>query len=190
MTTVFLQFIDEAATVAAFSQWSDDGTIPAYVGGAAVDVVGTIQRPTGEILKTEDGEIPVLAPVPGWHINLSEPVPELVQYEIEAPAAPARVFAGSGEIDAPRVPAEVARWQAKLALMHQVDGQGVSLWDRLQQLRESLTDAGQQTMLDAAMNEVLNWKRPSPTVLWAAEQLGLTAQQVDELFIYAHALEL
>ncbi|WP_231905943.1 hypothetical protein [Comamonas thiooxydans] len=66
----------------------------------------------------------------------------------------------------------------------------MTLWDRLQQLRESLTDAGQQTMLDAAMSEVLNWKRPSPTVLWAAEQLGLTAQQVDELFIYAHALEL
>ena len=188
--TTFLQFGSEAAAIDAFAPWLQDGAMPAYIGSVAVDVVGVIQRPTGEVLQTEDGEIPVLAPVPGWHINLSESVPELAQYEIEAPAAPARVFAGSGEIDAPRVPAEVARWQAKLALMHQVDGQGVSLWDRLQQLRESLTDAGQQTMLDAAMNEVLNWKRPSPTVLWAAEQLGLTAQQVDELFIYAHALEL
>lgn len=188
--TVFLQFIDEAAAAAVFSPWSDDGSIPAYFGGAAVDVVGAILRPTGEVLQTEAGEVPVLAPVPGWHVNLSESVPELAQYEIEAPAAPARVFAGSGEIVAPRVPAEVARWQAKLALIQQVDGQGASLWDRLQQLRESLTDAEQQTMLDAAMNEVLNWKRASPTVLWASEQLELSAQQVDELFIYANALEL
>ncbi|WP_233425183.1 hypothetical protein [Comamonas thiooxydans] len=121
---------------------------------------------------------------------MSAPVSALAAYEIPAPSTPDRVFAGSGDVSPPRVPAEVARWQAKLALMQQVDGQGVSLWDRLQQLRESLTDAEQQTMLDAAMNEVLNWKRASPTVLWAAEQLELSAQQVDELFIYAHALEL
>lgn len=147
-------------------------------------------RPTGETLQMPDGEAPVLAPVPGYHINLSERVTELQQYEIEPPENPDRVFAGSDVNPPLRVPSEVARWQAKLALMHQVDGQGVSLWDRLQQLRESLTDAEQQTMLDAAMNEVLNWKRYSPTVLWAAEQLGLAPQQVDERFIYAYALEL
>jgi len=188
--TVFLQFIDEAAAAAVFFPWSDDGSTPAYVGNAAVDVVGALQRPTGEVIQSEDGEIHVLAPVPGWHINLSESVPELAQYEIDAPVTPVRVFAGSGESQPPRVPTEVTRWQAKLALMHQVDEQGVSLWDRLQQLLESLTDTEQKTMLDAAMNEVLNWKRYSPTVLWASEQLGLTAQQVDERFIYAHALEL
>lgn len=190
MTTVFLQFIDDAAAVAAFSQWSDDGTIPAYVGGAAVDVVGTVQRPTGEVLKTEDGEIPVLAPVPGWHINLSEPVPELAQYEIEAPAAPARVFAGSGEIDVPRVPAEVARWQAKLVLMRTPGASGSNLWDELMAMRAAMPDSENAVLLDAALLEVLNWRRTSPTVEWAAQQLGLSSAQVDELFIAAAALEL
>ncbi|EFI61350.1 MULTISPECIES: hypothetical protein [Comamonas] len=188
--TTFLQFGSEVTAIDAFAPWLHDGAMPAYIGSVAVDVVGVIQRPTGEVLQTGDGEIPVLAPLPGWHINLSEPVPELAQFEIEAPATPARVFAGSGAVEVQRVPVEVARWQAKLALMHQVDEQGVTLWDRLLQLRESLADTEQQTMLDAAMNEVLNWKRYSPTVLWAAEQLDLTALQVDELFIYAHALEL
>ena len=187
----FLRFQSEAAARLAFlNHLGESGEWPSYIDSAAVDLVGVIQRPTGEMLDSPDGPVPVLAPVPGYHINLSERIPELQQFEIEPPENPDRVFAGSGESQPPRVPAEVARWQAKLALMHQVDGQGVSLWDRLLQLRESLTDTEQQTMLDAAMNEVLNWKRNSPTVLWAAEQLGLTAQQVDERFIYAHALEL
>lgn len=188
--TVYLQFSSEAAARIALSAWVVNGHWPSYIGSAAVDVVGIVYRPTGEVTFTPEGDVTVMAPVSGWHINLSERVAELQQYEIEPPVTPDRIFAGSDVVLMPRVPAEVARWQAKLALMHQVDGQGVSLWDRLQQLRELLTDAEQQTMLDAAMNEVLNWKRNSPTVLWAAEQLGLTAQQVDERFIYAHALEL
>lgn len=188
--TVFLQFTSGAAAVVAFAPWSDGVEIPSYVDAVAVDVVGVVIKPTGDVQQTPDGEVAVMTPVPGFHINLSDRIPELQQYEIEPPATPDRIFAGSDVVDPPRVPAEVARWQAKLALMQRVDGQGVTLWDRLQQLRESLTDAKQQTMLDAAMNEVLSWKRPSPTVLWAAEQLGLSAQQVDELFIYAHALEL
>lgn len=188
--TIYLQFSSEAAARIALSAWIVDGHLPAYIGSAAVDVVGFVYRPTGEVNSTPEGDVPVMAQVPGWHINLSERVAELQQYEIEPPATPDRIFAGSDVVTPSRVPAEVACWQAKLALMQQVDGQGVTLWDRLQQLRESLTDVEQQTMLDAAMNEVLNWKRYSPTVLWAAEQLGLTPQQVDERFIYAYALEL
>ena len=188
--TVYLQFSSEAVARLALEPWSVDGLLPVYIGSVAVDVLGTIQRPTGHMVNTPDGEMPEMAAVPGWHVNLSGRVPELQQYEVAAPATPDRVFAGSDVVTPQRVPAEVARWQAKLALMQRVDGQGVTLWDRLQQLRESLTDAEQQTMLDAAMNEVLSWKRPSPTVLWAAEQLEFSAQQVDELFIYAYALEL
>lgn len=188
----FLKFDSKPIARAAFAPWLSPQAveIPSSIGTVAVDVVGVILRPTGEMLDSPDGPVPVLAPVPGYHINLSERIPELQQYEIVPPENPERVFAGSEVVQPLRVPAEVARWQAKLALMHQVDEQGVSLWDRLLQLCESLTDTEQQTMLDAAMNEVLNWKRYSPTVLWAAEQLGLTPQQVDELFIYAHALEL
>lgn len=188
--TVFLQFIDKAAAVAAFSFWSGDGVVPAYAGRAAVDVVGVIQRPTGEVLQTEDGEIPVLAPLPGWHINLSDSVPELAQFEIEAPATPAHVFAGSGEVVAPRVPAEVARWQAKLVMTRTPGRDGASLWDQLMAIRAAMPEDESAVLLDAALLEVLNWRRNSPTVEWAAQQLGLSCIQVDELFITGAALEL
>lgn len=92
----FLRFTNEAAARAAFADHlTDDGNWPAYIGTVAVDVVGTIHRPTGEVRQSEDGEIPVLEPLPGYHINLSERVPELQQYEIEPPVTPERVFAGS-----------------------------------------------------------------------------------------------
>lgn len=188
--TTYLKFSSETAASVVLAPWGVDGLLPAYIGRAAVDVVGAIYRPTGEMQSSPDGDVPVMAPVQGWHINLSERVPELQPYEIEPPATPDRVFAGSDVVQQPRIPAEVARWQAKLALMQKVNGEGVSLWNRLLQLRESITDAEQQVLLDAALFEVLNWKRSSPTVLWAAEQLELTSTQVDELFIYAHALEL
>lgn len=187
---MYLCFENEAAARLALAPWIVDNAWPSYIDEVAVDVVGKIWRPTGSVIDTPDGPVPEMALIPGWHINLSASAPALAVHEIPAPSTPDRVFAGGDVVHLPRVPAEVARWQAKLAMMHQADGQGVSLWDRLLQLRESLTDTEQQTMLDAAMNEVLNWKRYSPTVLWAAEQLGLTAQQVDERFIYAHALEL
>lgn len=186
----FLRFESEAKARAAFANYFVGTEWPVYIGQVAVDVVGVVFQPNGEVEWIEDVETPVLAPIPGWHINLSDRVPALQQYEVDPPATPSRIFAGSNAEKTPRIPHEVARWQAKLALMQRTDGQGVALWDRLQQLRESIADAEQQTLLDAAMHEVLNWKRSSPTVLWAAEQLDLTTQQVDELFVYAQALEL
>jgi len=188
--TTFLQFDSEAVAFEAFASWLEDGAMPAYIGLAAVDVVGIIQRPTGEVLQTVEGEIPVLAPLPGWHINLSESVPELATYEIEAPGTPARVFAGSGSVEVQRVPVEVARWQAKLVLMRTQGQNGANLWDELMAMRVAMADSENAVLLDAALLEVLNWRRTSPTVEWAAQQLGLNSAQVDELFIAAAALEL
>lgn len=188
--TSYLRFPTESAARSALDSWIVDGGLPAYIGAVAVDVVGVIFRPTGEVLQTEDGEIPVLAPLPGWHINLSEPVPELAQFEIEAPATPTRVFAGSGAVEVQRVPAEVARWQAKLVLMRTPGPNGTNLWDELMAMRAAMADSENAVLLDAALLEVLNWRRTSPTVEWAAQQLGLSSAQVDELFIAAAALEL
>lgn len=185
--TTYLVFQDMESALTAFAA---EGFLPSYIGPVAVQAIGQAFRATGNTIDADGISTPEMEPVPGWHVMLSSPVADLAQYEIQ-PDYPLPVFAGSDlPPPAPAVPPEVARWQAKLALMHQVDGQGVSLWDRLQQLRESLTDAGQQTMLDAAMNEVMNWRRSSPTVAWAAQQLGLTEQQVDDLFMVAAALEL
>lgn len=89
----FLRFTNEAAARAAFADHlTDHGDWPAYIGTVAVDVVGTIHRPTGIML---DDDVPEMAALPGFHINLSGSVPELAEFEIDAPTTPARVFFGA-----------------------------------------------------------------------------------------------
>lgn len=89
----FLRFQDEAAARAAFADhFTEDGQWPAYIGTVAVDVVGTIHRPTGNMLADD---VPEMSALPGFHINLSDSVPELAEFEIDAPATPARVFFGA-----------------------------------------------------------------------------------------------
>ncbi|UUE95346.1 hypothetical protein [Comamonas thiooxydans] len=183
----FLRFDSEVVARVAFSDFMQKGDWPVYIGLIAVDVVGTVYKPTGVML---EDDIPEMEALPGFHINLSDSVHELAQYEIEAPATPVRVFAGSSEKVAPRVPAEVARWQAKLVLMRTPGPNGANLWDELMALRAAMADSENAVLLDAALLEVLNWRRTSPTVEWAAQQLGLSSAQVDELFIAAAALEL
>ena len=65
--------------------------VPKY---AAVDVIGTIWKPTGKMLTTEEGEVPEMAPVEGWHVNVrhTAEAPELVAYQI-FPQAPVRGWA-------------------------------------------------------------------------------------------------
>ena len=87
----FLRFSDEAAARAAFADHLIKGEWPAYIGTAAVDVVGTIHRPTGITL---EDDLPEMAALPGFHINLSDTVTGFAQFEIEPPATPARIFAG------------------------------------------------------------------------------------------------
>ena len=92
----FLKFQSEAAAIEAFAQWAtEDAPIPVYIGTVAVDVVGVIHKPTGDTLTDSDGNsYPEMAPIPGWHINLSGSVPGLAAFEIDPPTTPARVFAG------------------------------------------------------------------------------------------------
>lgn len=88
----FLRFTNEAAARAAFADHLIEGEWPAYIGTAAVDVVGTIHRPTGIML---DDDLPEMAALPGFHINLSDSVPALAEFEIDPPSTPARIFAGA-----------------------------------------------------------------------------------------------
>lgn len=89
----FLRFNSEAAARAAFADHlTEDGGWPAYIGTVAVDVVGTIHRPTGIML---EDDVPEIAALPGFHVNLSDSVPELTEFEIDTPIDPARVFFGA-----------------------------------------------------------------------------------------------
>lgn len=66
--------------------------VPNYL---AVDAIGTVYKPTGNMLTSEEGmQFPEMAPVDGWHANVrvTEEKPELEPYRVH-PNAPVRVWA-------------------------------------------------------------------------------------------------
>ena len=65
--------------------------VPKY---AAVDVIGTIFKPTGKMLKTDEGEVPEMAPLDGWHVNVrhTAEAPELEAFRV-FPKNPQRMWA-------------------------------------------------------------------------------------------------
>jgi hypothetical protein len=95
----FLKFNDKAeANAALFTEQTnvqDDVVktvlVPKY---AAVDVIGTIYKPTGKMLTTDEGEVPEMAPVEGWHVNVrhNAEAPELAAYQV-FPQSPVRGWA-------------------------------------------------------------------------------------------------
>jgi hypothetical protein len=98
----FLKFADEAeANAALFTEQTnvqDDVVetvlVPKY---AAVDVIGTIYKPTGNVLPAEDesGEaVDEMAPIDGWHVNVrhTAEAPELDAYKVEV-KTPSRAWA-------------------------------------------------------------------------------------------------
>ena len=64
--------------------------VPKY---AAIDVLGTIWKPTGNALMTEEGEVFEHAPIDGWHVNVrhNAEAPELEAYRV-FPDTPQRMW--------------------------------------------------------------------------------------------------
>ena len=95
----FLKFTDEAEAneVLFTEQTSVQGDVvetvlvPKY---AAVDVIGTIYKPTGKMIQTDEGEVPEMAPLDGWHVNVrhTAEAPELDAYKV-TPQNPVRGWA-------------------------------------------------------------------------------------------------
>lgn len=65
--------------------------VPKYV---AVDVIGTIYKPTGKMFTNEDGDAPEIAPIEGWHVNVrhTAEMPELQAWAV-TPKTPSRRWA-------------------------------------------------------------------------------------------------
>lgn len=98
-TDYFLKFADEAeANSILFNEETivnDDVVetlkVPKYT---AIDVIGTIYKPTGKMLTVEDGEpVPEMAAIPGFHVNVRHETeaPELQQFAV-TPSTPVRVW--------------------------------------------------------------------------------------------------
>jgi hypothetical protein len=98
-TDYFLKFADEAeAKSALFTEQTnvqgdvvETVLVPKY---AAVDVIGVIYKPTGKMIETNEGEVPEMAPLDGWHVNVrhNAEAPELQPFQVY-PVAPKRMWA-------------------------------------------------------------------------------------------------
>jgi len=60
----------------------------------AIDLIGTIYKPTGKMLKSDEGSYPEMAPLEGYHVNVRvlKEAPELEAYRVQ-PVTPVRVWA-------------------------------------------------------------------------------------------------
>ena len=181
--TVYLRFDTEAQARQAFASYIlGDGAWPGYVGDAAIDVLGVISRPTGASIQTPEGPQPEFAPIPGWHINLSGAVPALAQYEIAPPAAPDRVFAGSEQVDVPRVPAKVTLRQARQALLL------AGLLDKVQPAIDAIPDPIARQLAQIEWDDSLEFERERPLLVQLGYALGLDDVGLDAIFVQAGGL--
>ncbi|WP_429151436.1 hypothetical protein [Aeromonas hydrophila] len=83
-----------ALKTAGFSQDPESGEL--YHQDAALDVIGTIYHPTGETMVIEGEEVQVMAPVPGYHVNVrtkSEAMAAALDAQRTYPETPVRVWA-------------------------------------------------------------------------------------------------
>jgi hypothetical protein len=101
----YLSFPDEAAAKAvlyriegAVEATEDTEAVEGYEvqNFANIDTIGIIYKPTGETTEQDGMEVPVMAPVEGWHVNIrlaeGEDVEALEAFEVH-PATPMRVWA-------------------------------------------------------------------------------------------------
>lgn len=109
------------------------------------------------------GEYNGLGPVPDW---LSTEPPEQEQPPQDL------------------VPWQVSRAQGKAQLIRQ------GLWPSVINYASSIEDETDRQLADVALNDTTDWQRSSPFLNAAAQALGLTAEQIDDLFIEASQIQL
>jgi hypothetical protein len=79
---LYLRFTDEDEATALLTD---------YPG--SVDVIGIIYKPTGEVIETDEGEVPEMAAIEGWHVNTRGPMVEALMAFAVEPQQPVRVWA-------------------------------------------------------------------------------------------------
>jgi hypothetical protein len=81
MQDLYLSFPDEASAKAVLYRIEGAQEANEELGTEAVegyevqnfantDTIGVIYKPTGEVEQTDMGERPVMAAIPGWHVNV------------------------------------------------------------------------------------------------------------------------
>lgn len=102
---------------------------------------------------------------------------------IKVPPRP-EVEGGEPVVYGPFVPSSVTRAQAKAALTMR------GLWDTVVTFVDGLPEGADKTMALISINDTNDWLRNSPMLQQIAGQLGLTSEDLDDLFILAHSIKL
>lgn len=84
----------------------------------------------------------------------------------------------------PTVPEHVARAQGKAALI------GAGLWAGVEAFVAAIIDPTERALAEVALHDTQQWQRNSPFLNAAKKGLGLTDEQLDELFVAASKIEL
>lgn len=84
----------------------------------------------------------------------------------------------------PVVPQSVSRAQGKSALIR------AGLWQGVVDFVNSISDPVEKAVAEVALNDTTHWQRSSLFLNSAAEALGLTNEQLNQLFIDAAKIEL
>lgn len=87
-------------------------------------------------------------------------------------------------VHAESVPAQVSRAQGKAALIT------AGLWDSVVAYVAGIADVTERALAEVALYDTQDWRRDSPFLATAAAALGLTDQQLDDLFVAAAAIVL
>lgn len=82
------------------------------------------------------------------------------------------------------VPYSVTRAQGKAALIQ------ASLWSSVLAFVESIEDPTEKALAEVALNDTLDWRRDSPFLSQAAAAIGLSSEQLDDLFTAAAQIAL
>ncbi|MGE8688629.1 MAG: hypothetical protein ACN6PJ_15915 [Achromobacter sp.] len=88
----------------------------------------------------------------------------------------------------PPVPQVVSRWQGREAMLltlHGNPGERVSLFDAVEAL---MATPDTPAYYVRAWEELQDFERTSPTLIAIADELGLTSEALDKLFLFAASL--
>lgn len=87
----YLKFASQKEAESILFDKVEDGLVPKL--NFVSDVIGIIYKPTGKFIKTDEGDIAEMKPLPGWHVNLRGPdADKFTDYEITV-KTPVRAWA-------------------------------------------------------------------------------------------------
>jgi hypothetical protein len=84
----------------------------------------------------------------------------------------------------PPVPQQVTRAQGKVVLIQ------MGLWQPVLDYVAAISDPVQKAVAEVALHDTQFWQRNSPFLNTAAQALGITSEQMDQLFIQADQIVL